>query len=248
MTLATMRRALLIDDEPPARDLLRRLLAAHAATVTVVGEARSVADAVEKCARLRPDLLFLDVHMPRADGFTLLPRLSAPLPAVIFVTAYDAFAVRAFDINAVDYLLKPVLPERLARALARVGAPPPVAAPRPALGAADTVFLQSDTTLRTAPVAALTHIEAQENYSRVHLLDAPPLLVRRTLAEWIDLLPPALFVRIDRSLVVNLSAVRELTVASRDVAHARLAGRPSPLPLARRASLRLRQALAARPR
>src|SRR5512140_1560367 len=118
-----MLKALLVDDEPPARDLLRRLLAAHAATVRVVGEARSVADAAEKCARLRPDLVFLDVQMPREDGFALLPRLTPPLPAVIFVTAYDTFAVRAFDANAADYLLKPVTPARLARALARITTP-----------------------------------------------------------------------------------------------------------------------------
>src|SRR5512140_196426 len=130
-----MLKALLVDDEPPARDLLRRLLAAHAATVRVVGEARSVADAAEKCARLRPDLVFLDVQMPREDGFALLPRLTPPLPAVVFVTAYD--------------LLKPVTPARLARALARLTAP---AAGAPVsvgpFGPGDTIFLRSDDGLR----------------------------------------------------------------------------------------------------
>jgi two-component system LytT family response regulator len=245
-----MLRTLLVDDEPPARDLLRRLLAPHADTIEIVGEARSVADAAEQCARLRPDLLFLDIQMPRAEGFALLPLLTPPLPAIVFVTAYDAFAVRAFEVNAVDYLLKPVAPERLARAIARIVAPAlPRATEAPApttLQPADTLLLRSDTVLRSARVDALTCIEAEENYTRVHLADAPPMLLRRTMAEWEKMLPPALFIRIERSLLVNVAAVRELTVVSRDVAHAHLAGRASPLTLARRASLRLREALAGR--
>ncbi len=239
-----MLKALLVDDEPPARDLLRRRLAAHAATVQIVGEARSVADAAEKCARLRPDLVFLDVQMPREDGFALLPRLTPPLPAVIFVTAYDTFAVRAFDANAADYLLKPVTPVRLARALARVITPAACASGSVgSFGPDDTIFLRSDDGLRSAPVASLTHIEAEENYTRVHLVDAPPLLVRRTMGEWEKILPADLFVRVERSLLINRTAVRQLEVVSRDIAHAHLAGRREPLALARRASLRLRRLL-----
>jgi two-component system, LytTR family, response regulator len=219
---------------------LRRLLAPHAARLEIAGEARSVADAEEKCVRLQPDLLFLDIQMPRDDGFALLPRLKPPLPAVIFVTAYDTFAVRAFDVNAVDYLLKPVTAERLARALDRVGAPEPAPA---ALRATDTVFLRSDRGVRTAPVMSVTHIEAEENYTRVHLAEAPPVLVRRPLGEWERILPAALFVRVERSLIVNRTAVRELEIVSREVARAHLAGRREPLVLARRASLRLRQGL-----
>ena len=238
-------RALLVDDEPPARELLRERLATHADRVEIVGEARSVAQAAELCERLRPDLLFLDIHMPREDGFALLPRLAAPLPEIIFVTAHDAFAVRAFEVNALDYLLKPVAPARLAAALARLGPPPASPAPAAALAAGDTVLLRSDQNLRAAPIASLTHIEAEENYTRVHLADAPPMLIRRTLAEWESLLPSGLFARIDRSLLVNLRAVRALDTRSRDEALLHLAGRDSarPLVLARRASHRLRQAL-----
>ncbi len=249
-TPAPRLRTLLVDDEPPARDLLRRLLASHAAQVEIVGEARSVADAVAKCATLRPELVFLDVQMPREDGFALLPRLAAPLPAVIFVTAYDEFAVRAFEVNALDYLLKPVAAERLARSLARLRktpAPEVPAAPSPALATSDSILLRSDRGARLTAVTAITHIEAEENYSRVHLADAPPVLVRRTMGEWETILPRDLFVRVERSLLVNRTAVREIDLISRDLAHARLTGRTTPLPLARRASLRLRQALEDRP-
>ncbi|ACB74402.1 LytR/AlgR family response regulator transcription factor [Opitutus terrae] len=247
-----MLRALIVDDEPPARDLLRRLLAVHADHVEIVGEARSVADAAEKYQRLRPDLVFLDIQMPREDGFALLPRLGAPAPAVIFVTAYDAFAVRAFEVNAVDYLLKPVAPDRLARALARVAAPIATAtiAPAPAIAplhATDTVFLQSDRGIRTATVAAITHIEAEENYTRVHLTDGPPVLIRRTMAEWESVLPVDLFVRVERSLLLNRAAIQRVDRISRDVAHAHVAGRAGPLALARRASLRLRRSLRVNP-
>lgn len=243
-------RTLLVDDEPPARDLLRRLLAPHAHQIEIVGEARSVADAAAKCAALRPDLLFLDVQMPREDGFALLPRLAAPPPAVIFVTAYDEFAVRAFEVNALDYLLKPITAERLARSLQRLRKIPAIdvpAAPAPALTATDSILLRSDRSARLTAVAAITHIEAEENYSRVHLADAPPVLVRRTMGDWETLLPRDLFVRVERSLLVNRTAVREIDLISRDLAHARLAGRATPLPLARRASLRLRQALGHQP-
>lgn len=245
-------RALLIDDESPAREMLRALLAPHAERVEIVGEARSVSQAVELCARLRPDVLFLDVHMPREDGFALLPRLAPPLPEIIFVTAHDAFAVRAFEVNALDYLLKPVAPARLAAALARLGnlPAPPAPAPPMALTPSDTLVLRSDQSLRAAPVVSITHIEAEENYTRVHLSDSPPMLLRRALGEWERLLPPDLFVRIDRSLLVNLGAVRALDTRSRDEALLHLLGRDpaKPLVLARRASLRLRQALDASPR
>ncbi len=252
---AARLRALLVDDEPPARDLLRRLLAPHAQQVEIVGEARSVADAAAKCAALQPDLVFLDVQMPREDGFALLPRLVAPLPAVIFVTAYDEFAVRAFEVNALDYLLKPVAAERLARSLQRVRQTREAHArqsaandaPPTTLARTDSILLRSDRGARLTPVTTITHIEAEENYSRVHLADAPPVLIRRSMGEWEAILPRDLFARIERSLLVNHTAVRQVDLISRDLAHAHLTGRATPLPLARRASLRLRQALEGRP-
>ncbi len=123
-------KALLIDDERLARNELRRLLAAHA-DIEIVGEAVDVEDALEKVAALKPGLLFLDVQMPGADGFSLLERLEPPLPAVIFTTAYDEFAVKAFEFNALDYLLKPVDPNRLVAALEKLRSGE---AARPAVG------------------------------------------------------------------------------------------------------------------
>jgi len=106
-------RAVLVDDESPARARLRSLLKAHA-DVEIVAEAGDVESAAEACAREDPDVVFLDIQLPRASGFELLSRLSGAT-AVIFVTAFDGYAVRAFEVNALDYLLKPVHPERLAK-------------------------------------------------------------------------------------------------------------------------------------
>ncbi|NBX59441.1 MAG: response regulator, partial [Opitutaceae bacterium] len=138
-------KALLIDDERLARNELRRLLKAHP-EIEIIGEAVDAADALSKVEALKPDLLFLDIQMPGDDGFTLLEKLEPPLPLVIFTTAYDQFAVKAFEFNALDYLLKPVDPHRLTGALeklriSRAGPAPAAIAPR-RLAPEDKVFVR----------------------------------------------------------------------------------------------------------
>ena len=108
-------RVLIVDDEAPARERLRRLLTHHA-DVLVVGEAQDAGEALRRVDELAPDLLLLDVQMPGASGLDLAASLPDPAPAVIFVTAFDRYALQAFDVAALDYLLKPVEPERLERA------------------------------------------------------------------------------------------------------------------------------------
>lgn len=193
------RRALMVEDEDDAREYLRGLLKAHP-DVEIVGEAENVTEAIGKFKELKPDLIFLDVQMPKRDGFSLLPELR-PAPDIIFVTAYDTFAVKAFEVNAVDFLLKPISAERLALALARLD----LGAPRKAKRFAhdDRVFLYSDLEVRVVLAASITHIEAEENYSRVHMANHEPMLVRRTMAEWKRLLPRKYFLRVDRSTLVN---------------------------------------------
>src|SRR5262249_2674805 len=156
-------------------------LASHP-RVKIVGEAADIESAVELCDRLQPDLVFLDVQLRREKGFDLLPRLTHPA-AIIFVTAYDRYAVRAVEVNALDYLLKPVHPERLATALARVGTGTDATRPAQALTETDVVSLREDSGLRLVPVREITHIQSEENYSRVHLAGARPALVRRSMTE-----------------------------------------------------------------
>ncbi len=157
---ASPRRALIVDDEAPARELLSILLASHP-EVRIVGKAASVSEASAQFQALTPDLIFLDVQMPKKDGFSLLPELS-PLPDIIFVTAYDNFAVKAFEVNAVDYLVKPIREDRLALALMRLFTP----AERKAKPYTqdDRIFLYTDQELRVVVAQEITLIEAEGNY------------------------------------------------------------------------------------
>lgn len=232
--------AIIVDDEPPARKLLRSLLAAHP-EIEIAGEAADVATAVELCRKIRPDIVFLDIQMPRMDGFALLPKLKQ-VPNVIFVTAHERHAVRAFEVNAVDYLLKPVTPERLAASILRVvSALPPVDQEK--CRDADMVALREDSRFRVVPVNEITHIEAEDNYTRVHLLNGPAALIRRTLSEWDALLPEETFARIDRSLLIRIEAVYELRSEKRDLSLLFLSGRQEPLELGRSASVRIRKVI-----
>jgi two-component system LytT family response regulator len=199
-------RALIVEDEDDAREFLRGQLKAHP-EIEIVGEAENVAEAIVIFNALKPDLIFLDVQMPKRDGFSLLPELR-PVPDIIFVTAYDAFAVKAFEVNAVDFLLKPISAERLALALARLDR----RSPRKAKPFAhdDRVFLYSDLEVRVVLAADITHIQAEQNYCRVHMANHEPMLVRRTMAEWKRLLPEKYFLRVNRSTLINLYAVRDI--------------------------------------
>lgn len=204
-------KALIVDDERLARNELRRLLAAHP-DIEIVGEAVDVEDAVEKVAALKPGLIFLDVQMPGADGFTLLERLEPPLPAVIFTTAYDEFAVKAFEFNALDYLLKPVDPNRLvaaveklrARDIPAAGGPSPAQTPRLALE--DKVFVREGDRCWFVPVKNIRLLESEGNYTRLHFDEQKPQLFR-SLTAMEERLDPRHFFRANRKQVINLTWV-----------------------------------------
>jgi len=233
-------RTLVVDDERLARKLLRSLLAEHP-EVSVVGEAATIPDAASLAAAHRPDLIFLDVQMPPASGFDLLPRLD-PAPAVVFVTAHDEYAVRAFEVSAIDYVLKTPSPERLAAAIRRVverRAPPSNPLP---LAADDMVVLRDGGRLRRVPLAEIAAIRADGHYVRIHLAHEPSMFVRQGISTWATQLPRE-FLRVDRSLIVNLARVRALDLHSRDVAELTLAEIGPPLLLGRAAAARLRAAL-----
>ena len=202
-------KALLIDDERLARNELRRLLKAHA-DIEIIGEAIDVDDAMEKIEALRPELIFLDVQMPGGDGFSLLEKLEPPLPLVIFTTAYDEFAVKAFEFNALDYLLKPVDPNRLVAALEKLRAHP-VAGEAPAeqrtrLGADDKVFVREGERCWFVPVKNIRLLESEGNYTRVHFDDQKPQLFR-SLTAMEERLDAKQFFRANRKQVINLSWV-----------------------------------------
>lgn len=234
--------AVIVDDELPARQRLRTLLAAHP-EVQIVGEAADVPAAESLCNQHSPDILFLDVQLRQTSGFDLLPRLLA-IPAVILVSAYENFGVQAFDLGVRDYLLKPVNPERLARAIRRITSEIP----------GDTIVLEKTTVLLQAngrferfPVADITHVEAMDNYSRVYFKSFPALMVRRTIQQWRQILPEPEFLRVERSLILNLTSVIKCKSISRDAFEVNLAKLPHPLLLGRSAAIRLRQAMRQNP-
>ncbi|MFI5336676.1 MAG: LytR/AlgR family response regulator transcription factor [Opitutales bacterium] len=204
-------KALLIDDERLARNELRRLLAAHA-DIEIAGDAVDVEDALAKIAALKPDLLFLDVQMPGADGFALLEQLEPPLPAVIFTTAYDEFAVKAFEFNALDYLLKPVDPNRLVAALEKLRHRPAgtgeegEVVPQHRLSLEDKVFVREGDRCWFVPVKNIRLLESEGNYTRVHFDDSKPQLFR-SLTAMEERLDPRHFFRANRKQVINLAWV-----------------------------------------
>ena len=203
-------KALLIDDERLARDEMRRLLAPFS-DIEVVGEAANARQARERMGALQPDLIFLDVQMPGETGMGLLESLEPPIPTVIFTTAHDKFAVKAFELNALDYLLKPVDPVRLAAAMAKVRAkgdgagrsPLPRGTARGRLVAEDKVFVREGDRCWFVPVKQIRLLESEGSYTRVHFENARPQLFR-SLNAMEERLDPKSFFRANRSQIINL--------------------------------------------
>ncbi len=212
-------RLLLVDDEPPARQRLRRLLAAQP-EVAIVGEAGDGLQALALAEQLRPDALLLDVQMPEVGGLDVAASLGDDGPAVVFVTAFDRYALQAFDAAAVDYLLKPVEPERLALALQRLRTP---RGPRKAAARRPPpqrlVFAERGR-IEVLPVAGIDWLQAADNYVQVHAGGCTRLL-RRTLAGLLQDLGPA-FQRIHRSAAVALAQVEHVSPLGKGDAEVRL--------------------------
>lgn len=205
-------KVLIIDDERLAREDLRALLLPHR-DLDVCGEAGNVSEALALIAQHRPDLLFLDIQMPGKTGFDLLEALPPPHPHVIFTTAYNEFAVRAFEANALDYLMKPIHPKRLASAVnkfvdrVRIESRAEGAeAPADALTPDDRVFVREGDRCWFVTVKAIQLLEAEGNYTRIHFLEQRPTLYR-TLASMEERLPSKLFIRANRSQLVNLNEI-----------------------------------------
>ncbi len=207
-------KALVIDDERLARNELRRLLAAYP-DIEFAGEAANAKQAREQLAALAPDLLFLDVQMPGETGLQLLETLEPPVPHVIFTTAYDEFAVKAFELNALDYLLKPVDPARFAAAIDRLrakvaaGGTGPKAPPRERLAAEDKVFVREGDRCWFVEVKAIRLLESEGNYTRVHFDEAQPQLFR-SLNAMEERLDPKYFFRANRRQIINLAWIEKI--------------------------------------
>ena len=238
---ARRRHAVIVDDERLARRELRTLLEeAHAEHVHVVGEAASVSDAARLVQATDADVVFLDIQLGGETGMDLLPLLGADVD-VVFVTAYDEYTLRAFEVNAVDYLLKPVAPERLAVSVSRLAAAQPPPATRETVTYEDRLLLRIGHERAFVRVRDIVAIEAEGDGSVLRLA---PQLVRKpsakSLREWEQRLPDRHFVRIHRSTIVNLEYVERLEQWSHASQHVYLRGVAEPLTMSRRFGARLR--------
>lgn len=217
-------RTLIVDDEPLARQRIRELLADEA-DFAVVGECGDGEEAAREIQRLRPDLVFLDVQMPEMDGFEVLSTIDpARAPVVVFVTAYDEFALRAFEAHAIDYLLKPFYRPRFHVALSRARAQLAQRNADPvdgrlqrlldSLGPAarrtmERFVIRTGTRIYFVPVAEVDWIEAEGNYVRLHAGGKSHLL-RSSIGGVAERLDPATFLRIHRSTILNVGRLREV--------------------------------------
>lgn len=218
-------RAMIVDDEPLARRELRRLLAEFA-WIDIVGEAANVGEAAPLIDRLLPELLFLDIQMPGGTGFDLLERLEH-LPRVVFTTAYDKHAVRAFEVNALDYLLKPIEPERLAAAVARAQA---AAASAPAAVAnsgtiLERLFLRDGERCWFVPLREVKLFTAEGNYVRISWDKIHPLL-GRPLSSLESRLDSKRFFRANRQQIINLEYIESVDLGVNGRLHVQLRGGP----------------------
>src|SRR5215470_13662740 len=241
--------AIVVDDEELARAVIRELLRPHP-EIEVLGECANGFEAVKMVSERKPDLLFLDIQMPKLDGFEVLELIGSDV-AVIFATAYDQHALRAFEVHAVDYLLKPVAPDRfeaaLDRAKQRLGAP--VALPLEALASAsrepghyaERIVVKDGTRVQIIPVTKLDYAEAQDDYVSL-ASQGKKYLKQQTISSLQASLDPNRFLRLHRSCLVNLERVARLEPYGKDT-HIVILNDGNRLPVSRAGLARLKEFL-----
>ncbi len=241
-------QTVIVDDEALARGVLREMLAAHP-DVEIAAECGNGFEAVKVVSEMRPDLLMLDIQMPKLDGFEVLELIANDV-TVIFVTAYDQYAIRAFEVHAVDYLLKPFSPERLAEALDRARARLAVrekvpeglvAAGRARQTPLERILIRDRADVHVIPVEKIDYLESQDDYVSVRAA-GKSYLKEQTLAELETLLDKDVFVRIHRRYILNIARLSKIELAVKDNRIAILAD-GSKLPISRSGYARLKELL-----
>ena len=241
-------RVVIVDDEPLARSVLREFLAAYD-DVEVTAECANGFEAVKAVTELKPDVLLLDVQMPKLDGFEVLELVGGETD-VIFVTAYDTYAIRAFEVHAVDYLLKPFGAERLAEALERARqriasrAKPPqalVTEMRADRGPIDRVLIRDRGDVHVVPVGKIDFIESQDDYVSIRTA-GKSYLKEQTLGDLESLLDATAFVRIHRRYILNVARLSKIALGAKD-SHVAILADGTELPISRTGYARLRELL-----
>jgi len=247
-TVEAKIRTVIVDDEDLARQVVRELLAEHP-EIAIVAECANGFEAVKMVTELKPDLLFLDIQMPKLDGFEVLELIGTEM-AIIFATAYDQHALRAFEVHAVDYLLKPFGSERfeqaLARAKQRLGGklPPPSelkASTRAPGEFAERIVVRDGTRVHIIPISKLDYAEAQDDYVAL-ASEGKKHLKQQTISSIESSLDPSRFLRVHRSYVVNLERVTKIEPYGKDT-HVAILSDGARLPVSRAGYSRLRAVL-----
>ncbi|MCX6120933.1 MAG: LytTR family DNA-binding domain-containing protein [Ignavibacteriales bacterium] len=233
-------RALLIDDERLARNDLRSLLSEYD-SIEVIGEADSVQKAIEVITAEDPDLLFLDIQMPGESGFDLLEKIDLQAH-VIFVTAFDEYAIRAFEVDAIDYLLKPVNPERLKTAIERLNREKAYSPNKQRiLDYDDAMLLSLNSHLKFLRVNSIVSIQSAGDYSEIITSEGKKGLIQKSMTEWEQRLPEKYFCRIHRSTIVNIEFVTKIDEWFGNSYQVHLKGIETPLTMSRRYAALLKQ-------
>jgi two-component system LytT family response regulator len=241
--------AVIVDDEELARQVLREFLSTHP-EMEIAGECANGFEAVKTVAEAKPDLVFLDIQMPKLDGFEVLDLIGRDA-AVVFVTAHDAYAIRAFEVHTIDYLLKPVAKERFEAALERAKerlsdkasakAPPAMdlaAAARPPSEYLERIPVRDGTRVFIIPISKLDYVEAQDDYVAL-ATEGKKHLKQQTITQLEESLDPSRFLRIHRSYIVNLERVVKVEPYSKD-SHMAVLTNGTQLPVSRAGYARLR--------
>ena len=235
-------RAILVDDERLARNDLRLLLKPHT-NIEIIGEAANGLEALDLIKKVNPDLVFLDIQMPGVNGFDVLEHISSDI-RVIFVTAFDEYALRAFEVNALDYLLKPVNPERLQQSIERLDQlPTELEDDLRQLEYHDRLLLRLDTSLGFLKVSTIICITSAGDYSEVLCTNKKKVLVHKSMSEWETRLPDAFFNRIHRTTIVNMEFVDRLEEWFNNSYRVYLKGIEEPYVMSRRYVAKLKQKL-----
>jgi len=252
-------RAIIVDDEEHLRHHLREQLEAFP-EISIVGEAHDIQSALSLVNRMQVDVIFLDIRMPPDNGFDLLPLLEKvdPMPEIIFVTAYDKYAIEAFENNALGYLTKPVHPERLAKTITRLKktlmavsshaqdqqeTPAGKSTPGPELTEKSLVPLRDGSLLLMTPVHEICAIKSEGDYTRILIRGKEAIMVKIMINDWEASLPKSIFSRISRSLILNKKKVSKIVTLDRNRSEVHLTGIPTTVTISRLEMKRLREAL-----
>ena len=239
--MSCLYRVLIVDDEWLARQDLRRLLSKFP-EMEVIGEADSVANAVDIIAESSPDLVFLDIQMPEESGFKLFDRVEKIDFKIIFVTAFDNYAIRAFEVNALDYLLKPVNPSRLAQSIARLSEQKSrKETSSTELKYDDYVLIKSQGRTGFVKLSSIICIKSIGDYTEIYTTSGVKRLAMKSLREWEESLPSQYFLRIHRTVIINIEYVESIEPGLKSTFQVCLQNIPDPFTSSRKYSQELRK-------